>query len=215
MDMVISAASTLALFCSRCGKIHMHDFSRFTFKNRIGQPLTCTCGQVQATIISMNSHQLLLDIPCVICQTNHVICIESKRFWQNNMDKIYCVQGNFELGFVGDKQKIADIVTRNKREFENLIYDMDDCGEYVENPQVMIEILNRIHDIAELGKVYCRCGSKAIEVELLPDGILLECSRCGGHVEIKAYDEKDLASMESVEKIEIIPPRRIRRKHDK
>lgn len=212
--MVIDAVSTLALYCPRCGKIQMHDFSRFTFKNKVGQQLVCSCGQTQATITSISSQQCLLDIPCVVCETNHVICLDRQSFWQKALTKIYCVQENFELGFVGSKEKITETIQQYKREFEKVLQDVDaeEYGEYVENPQVMIEILNRIHDIAEKGGVYCRCGSSAVEAELAPDCIHLECAQCGGHKLISAHDEQDVVYMGSVERIEILPPRRSRRK---
>lgn len=212
--MVINAVSTLALYCPRCGKIQMHDFSRFTFKNKVGKHLFCGCGQVQATITSATANQCILDIPCVICETNHVICLENRKFWQKGMTKIYCTQENFELGFVGNKEIITKTIYQYKQEFENVLYDLDaeEYGEYIENPQVMIEVLNRIHDIAEKGEVYCRCGSSKVEAELEPDCIQLACTHCGGHTTISAHKEQDVVYMESVERIEIIPPRRSRRK---
>ncbi len=62
-------------------------------------------------------------------------------------------------------------------------------------------------------RVYCRCGSSAIGAEVLPDGIELECAQCGGHLIIPAKTDQDLTYLEGVEHIEIISPRRSRRKH--
>lgn len=212
---MVNTVSTLALYCSRCGKIHMHNISRFELKNTGGRKLLCSCSQLQATITSVGERQCLLTIPCVLCQTNHVICLDSKRLWHADMDKIYCVQENFELGFIGAKQVILETVTKYKVEFEKLASDMaiDEYDDYVENPQVMLETLNKIHDMAEKGGLHCRCGSSAIGAEVLPEGIELECAQCGGQLTIPAQNEQDLTYIEALEDIEIISPKRSRHKH--
>jgi len=211
--MVINTVSTLALYCSRCGKIHMHNISRFNLKSTGRRNLLCSCGQVQATITSSGERQCLLDIPCVLCQTNHVICLDSKRLWHADIDKIYCVQENFELGFIGTRKIIEETINKYTVEFEKLARDMDEYDDYVQNPQVMLETLNKIHDMAEKGGLYCRCGSVAIGAEVLPDGIELECAQCGGQVFIQAQTEQDLTYIEGLEDLEIISPRRSRHKH--
>lgn len=215
MYMIINTVATLALYCPRCGKLHMHDISRFDLKKTTGRKLLCSCGQVQASIISVGERRCLLDIPCVLCQKNHVICLDSNRFWHASMDKIYCVQENFELGFVGTRQVISDTIDKCKIEFDKMSFDMDidEYDDYIQNPQVMFQTLNKIHDIAEKGKVYCRCGSNAIGAEVLPEGIELECAQCGGYIMIPAQSEKDLIYVERLESIEIIPARRSHRKH--
>lgn len=215
MYMVINTASTLALYCSRCGKIHMHNISRFSLKNTGKRKLLCSCGQVQAIITSIGDRQCLLDIPCVLCQTNHVICIDNKRLWHAELDKIYCVQENFELGFLGAREVIVETVNKYKVEFETLSSDMDheEYDDSIQNPQVMLETLNKIHDMAETGSLHCRCGSNAIGAQVLPDGIELECAQCGGQLFIQAQNEEDLTYTEGLEDLEIISPRRSRHKH--
>jgi len=211
--MVINTVSTLALYCSRCGKIHMHNISRFNLKNTGRRNLLCSCGQIQATITSSGERQCLLDIPCVLCQTNHIICLDSKRLWHADMDKIYCVQENFELGFIGARQIIAETVNKFTVEFKKVAADMDEYGDCILNPQVMLETLNKIHDMAAKGGLHCRCGSSAIGAEVLPDGIELECAQCGGQLVIPAQSEGDLTDIEALQDIEIISPRRSRHKH--
>jgi len=211
--MVINTISTLALYCSRCGKIHMHNISRFNLKNTGRRNLLCSCGQIQATITSSGERQCLLDIPCVLCQTNHVICLDSKRLWHADIDKIYCVQEKFELGFIGERRVITETVNKYKVEFEKLAADMDEYDDYIQNPQVMLETLNKIHDMAEKGGLHCRCGSSAIGAEVLPDGIELECAQCGGQLVIPAQSEQDLTYIQALEDIEIVSLRRSRHKH--
>ena len=190
----------------------MHNISRFNLKNTGRRNLLCSCGQIQATITSSGERQCLLDIPCVLCQTNHVICLDSKRLWHADMDKIYCVQEKFELGFIGEREVIAETVNKYKVEFEKLAADMGEYDDYIQNPQVMLQALNKIHDMAEKGELHCRCGSSAIGAEVLPGAIELECAQCGGLLVIPAQSEQDLMLMQSLEDIEIISLRRSRHK---
>ncbi|MPN01825.1 hypothetical protein SDC9_149037 [bioreactor metagenome] len=207
--MIIGTAATLALYCPRCGKIENHDISRFVMKNSVRLDLSCSCGQIQATLTACR-HQYLLNIPCLVCQTNHVIRLNKKEFWHTEFDKIYCAQENLELGFIGQRKIIEKTIADHKREFDSIIHEMDfdDYGEYIENPSLMLEILNRVHDIAEHGGIFCRCGSSAVEINLLPDGIELRCVHCGGHKVIDARREQDLALINTLEVIELIAERR-------
>ncbi len=226
--MIIVAVATLALYCPRCGKIQTHDISRFDQNKAGSRALLCSCGQVQATISGARHRQYLLNIPCIVCQTNHIICLDSRSFFpvgtddtalSNKVEKIYCPEENIELGFVGDRPVIQQTIAEHKQEFDRLVqedeFEYDDCGydEYVENPQVMFEILNKVHDIAEKGGVFCRCGSLSIEAEVLPECIELKCRQCGSRQIIPAQSDQDLTQAELLETIELVPVRWSRSKH--
>ncbi|MDD4600286.1 hypothetical protein SDC9_22936 [bioreactor metagenome] len=212
--MVIGTAATLALYCPRCGKIQKHDISRFALRDSVRIDLACSCGQIQATLTACR-HQYLLNIPCLVCQMNHIISLNKKKFWHTNFEKIYCARENLEMGFIGQKEKIEQKIADHKREFDSMVHelDVDDYGEYIENPPVLLEILNRVHDIAERGHIVCHCGKSAVEINLLPDGIELSCAHCGSHKIIEARREQDLAYIASLEKIELVAERRSHQKH--
>ncbi|WP_346353671.1 hypothetical protein [Azotosporobacter soli] len=206
--MIIRAVTVLALHCARCGKIHFHDLSRFRLAQETGRELLCACGAQQGTLISGGPRQCLINIPCVVCQKEHVICLDGRQMWRNGTEKLYCLENNVELGFVGEREVIAAMVADYKREFERLVSDYDD---YVENPEVMFEVLNCVHDIAEAGQILCNCGGEEIGAELLPDCIQLYCERCGGQVIISAKEDRDMKYVRSLERIDLMSPRRSRR----
>ena len=211
--MVISAVSTLALYCPRCGKIELHNVSRFAINNAACQ-LVCSCGQVQGAISSAGRRQYLLDIPCVVCETNHLIFLDSNLFRQPKASKIYCDQANLELGFVGSAEAIAATIARHKQEVASLASEMagQSDGSGVENSRILLEILNKIHDIAEQGGVYCSCGNTDVEVDVLVDAVEISCPQCEGRLLISAKDEQDLARISAMGVIEIAPLRRTSRK---
>ena len=211
--MVISAVSTLALYCPRCGKIELHNVSRFAINNAECQ-LICSCGQVQGAISGAGRRQYLLDIPCVVCETNHLIFLDSNLFRQPKASKIYCDQANLELGFVGNPEAVAATIARHKQEVASLASEMagQSDGAEIENSQILLEILNKIHDIAEQGGVYCSCGNTDVEVDVLVDAVELSCPLCEGRMLISAKDEQDLARLSARGVIELASLRRTSRK---
>lgn len=221
--MVIRTVFSLALYCSRCGRIHTHDISSFAVKKAQSRDLFCNCGQVQATITGVCHSQYLLRIPCVVCEISHIICLDSKQIGRkytgkDSVHKIYCPSENVELGFMGEREELEAIIAGHKQEFERMLrensYDgldsVDGYDENIENPQILFEILNKIHDIAEKGHIYCLCGSSEIEAIVLPDCIELQCQHCNGRQAVPAATEKDLLQAEELEVIELIPSKRSR-----
>lgn len=209
--MLINTVSTLALYCSRCGKIEMHDLSRFALRSSVGRELACVCGQRLATVTGVGHGQYLLDIPCVVCETSHIVCVDVKEFWQGRVNKIYCAAANLELGFSGRRQAIEQAIADQQREFDSIVREMAH-EDNIDNPQVMFEVLNKIHDIAERGGVYCRCGGNIIEADVQPGCIELACVQCHGQRVIAAKTEDDLAAMKACATIELGPGRRSHRR---
>lgn len=211
----ISAISTFALYCQQCGKIHLHELSHFCIK-KTELELKCSCSHVQATLSRVGSRQFLLSIPCVACQSTHNIFIDRKNLLRTAVDKVYCIKDNFELGYLGDKNAIAETLAAQKREGVSLIRESDsgENDELIEKQHIVLGILNRVHDIAEQGGVYCRCGSDAVEADLLPDHILLECLKCGSYYTIAAQTEHDLQAAQTLDSIELLPQRYYAKKID-
>jgi hypothetical protein len=206
--MVISTISTLALYCSRCGKAQIHDISRFALKNELGRGLFCSCGQYQATISGSGHSQYLLEVPCVVCETKHIICVDIKEFWRQGVNKIYCSTANLELGFSGNRGAIEQTIAEHQRQFASIVREVaqEDEGD---NSQILFEILNKIHDMAERGQVFCQCGG-AIEAAVHIHQVELVCIQCGGRRIIPAANEADGLLLEELTTIKINSGRRSR-----
>lgn len=213
--MALGTQATLALYCQKCGSLISHDLSRFALRAGIPKRLYCTCGHCQGTIVSAGSRQCLLEIPCVVCETNHLITLQSQHFWREQVDKVYCIEENLELGFVGSRAAIEAMLAQHKKELDSMFSENSyaDNEEAVINSQVMLEIINLVHDIAERGGVYCRCGGTTIETDILPDHVEILCENCGGRQIIPAVTEEDVRALKALGSIEIVPLRQSRRKH--
>lgn len=200
--MVIQTVSTLALYCSRCGNLKLHELSHFFLHQGAGRQFSCDCGKIQATVHSAGSRQYLLSIPCLVCNTSHLIQIDRKIFNQAGITKLYCPEENLELGFVGERGELEKTIAEYRREVDQLVCDAENDDDVL-NPQIMFEVLNRVHDIAEKGRIYCHCGQSAVEADILSDCIELRCTHCGSRQLIPARTEEDLRQLGSMEMIEI------------
>jgi hypothetical protein len=127
------------------------------------------------------------------------------------VNKIYCAAANLELGFSGSRKAIEQAIADQQREFDSMVRDMAN-EDYVDNSQVMFEVLNKVHDIAERGGVFCRCGGSIIEADVQPDAIELVCVHCNGRRLIAAKTEEDLLAVKDLATIELSPGRRSHRR---
>lgn len=209
--MVIQAAATLALYCSRCGKIHTHDIELFSLRSKKRVELCCSCGHKQAVISAVKRGQVLLTVFCELCRENHVLVIDFRHICAAELQKLYCMTNNLELGFVGDRRLIEQTIERHRSEVNRALPDR--FTPDTENAEVMLDILNRLHDIAEKGGVTCCCGSTSIRATVLPCRIELRCQTCGAYETFSACNDVDLARVESVELIELSLPYHSRRTH--
>ncbi len=205
--MVIRTEATIALYCPHCGKLHMHDFNRFSQSRTIRRQLVCSCGHLQAVISGINRRQYLLDIPCVLCGTSHKIHLDARRFWHAKAEKLYCAEENVEMGLYGDHLIIEETFKAYKNQFAQICKD-DLDGDSIDNLHVMFEIFNRVHDLAEQGHIVCGCGIPLIDTELYPAAIDLTCRQCGGQRMIPANTEEHLEEVKSWESISLVLPRK-------
>lgn len=185
--MLIRAVTTIALYCPRCGKLNTHDVSHFRL-HRAPMDLYCSCHYKQASVMRAGASQIELTIPCVLCQSTHHLFFDRHVLRHIDMEKIYCPSENFELGFIGRREKIDETLHLHESEFCQLWQEGAD-DEELRSQRVMLEVLNKVHDIAAEQRIYCMCGSHQMTADLLPEGVLLTCLTCGGYELIPATEE--------------------------
>ena len=202
--MVIHTVATLALYCSHCGKIHTHDVSRFSLKACNRAELHCNCGHMLAKIRFSRGGNFLITVYCELCKKNHVLTIEYKHNASEELHKLYCRNNNLELGFVGSRRLIDQTLERHRSAVNRALPDLTSPDN--ENSQIMLDILNKVHDIAENGGVICRCGGDSIRAQVLHACIKLQCQNCGAHAVFSARSEADFERLKSVQVIELSLP---------
>lgn len=201
--MILITESVVAMRCPSCGKLDFHSISRFAFAGASSYKVTCSCGAPKLIIGTKNRQQYWFQIPCVLCETNHLVYYKAKQLWSNEVTFFYCNDTNVELGFFGPGDKVQAIADNYEHNLDSLV---DELGydDYFFNPEIMFEILNCLHDIAEEGFLYCECGSYHIEIDIFPEKIELQCKDCKTTSVVYAENEDDLEKIKGIKKIELV-----------
>lgn len=200
MHVTIDADWAVALYCQRCGKLHIHDFSYFMPMNK-SIVLSCSCGHHKAILQRTMLNQVLLKIPCVVCDSVHQAVFSIKSLIRMKTEKIYCAKDHFELGYIGKRSRIEEMISFNKQVFASL--EHDEAIEPIEKQQILLEVLNSLHDIAERGNISCACGGTAISADIVGNYVVLECCTCGNYHILSASTEEDIEWLQQHPQIEL------------
>lgn len=104
---------------------------------------------------------------------------------------VYCDSCNVELGFLGRKKYVKDVVSKRKKKIEFLIREMG-LDNFFKDPVVVYELINYIHYMVESRSLKCECGNSDIKADLSFDKIELFCQECGNKIKIDARNREDL-----------------------
>ncbi len=205
--MVIREACSVAFYCQRCGRIHVQDIPCFPAWS--GNVLRCdSCGHAQAVLERQPGGVIAITIGCVGCGTENRVAYPMKALLRLQLEKIYCRREHFELGYLGRRRRIEELLAFNQAEFEAL--HPNDGINFIEKQRVLLEALNRIHEMASRGAIACPCGSEEISADIRGNSIVLECGRCGSSYVLRAEKDGDLARLGRGFDIGLIAPGRAR-----
>lgn len=189
--MLIDASVTIAYKCTFCGSFKFLNISLFTFLYKKICSLSCHCKKSWIVIKQEGENNYLFNIPCIGCGREHTYLLKRKNILSGRTETINCPDTGMQICFIGRDEVVRKKIDNLEKEFDKL---MDTYGyeSYFRNTQVMFDTLNRLHDIAMSGNLYCECGNSDIELALLSDSVLLTCCKCGGMKRIPAVKNKDL-----------------------
>lgn len=201
--MIVATEFVVAVRCPSCGKMDFHSVSRFSFSNNNTHKITCTCGTPKLIIGTKNRQHYWFQIPCVLCETNHLVYYKAKQLWSNELNFFYCTDADIELGYFGPEEKVKTFSENYDNNIESLVEELG-YDDYFNSPDIMFEVLNSLHEIAEEGFLYCDCGSFQIEIDIFPDRVELQCKNCNSVVIVYAETEDDLRKIRNIKKIELV-----------
>ncbi|SFQ98282.1 hypothetical protein [Desulfoscipio geothermicus] len=201
--MIIVTDTLLAMRCPECGKLDYHTISRFAFSGCKNVEIKCSCGTVKLNITTKNRKNYWLQVPCVVCETKHLRTFSGKMLWSGEVNYLFCQETGLELGYIGPGEEVRVLALAHEETMEALADELDREDEYFNNSDIMYEVLNSLHDIAEQGALYCQCGNRDVEVDIFPDRLELHCKDCDSVNIIYAETEEDLRVIKEVETIEL------------
>ncbi len=199
--MLIDMDVTIAYKCFCCGMFDFTNINLFKFHKHKGIVPKCRCEGTKLDIVEVCKNTYKITVPCIACGAEHSLIINREDLTSKDIMVYTCPVTSIKQCFIGRDSSVRDHVDKFEKELDVII---DGLGyeNYFVNTQVMIETLNKIHDIAEQGDLSCQCGCNDIGVSLHRKGICLKCPQCSGNKFIPAASNNDLKK--TIQKVRII-----------
>ena len=189
---------TVAFRCPQCGKIEFRKSSLFEFSGRKSLRISCPGCNHEALVIHTKDYKnFMMTIHCVICNIPHIYYFTRREIRSKEAPVILCCSDyDLELCFIGEKGIVESTVDKYERDLEAFI---DELGydDYFVNSEIMMECLDRLHDLAEMKGISCDCGEEDFGVTLLSDCIELRCQYCKNIHIIPAENRRDVEELSS------------------
>lgn len=198
--MLLEQSTSFAMRCAECGRLEVNKINIFQLSGKQEVSLKCECGTHKATISSKGSRYITINYFCIICDREHTAIFPKSVFWsKKHLNSIRCLETDLNLGYFGSYKLISEELERQQEELNSMA---DDLGfdEFV-NPEVMLEILDYLHDIAAKGGLYCECGNHNINIELSSDKLEIFCNNCYASRQIPASKRADLDAIKKLDEI--------------
>lgn len=201
--MIVATETYVVARCPMCGKLETHPLSIFRFAASQTVEINCSCGTTKLIMGTRNRKQFWVQVPCVPCENKHLHYYRGKELWADKVINLKCSNSNQILCHIGPKQEIMALAESMKEDLEAIMVELG-YDDYFHSPEVMMEVLNCLHDVAEEGFLYCECGNCQIEVDILPDRLELSCNFCGSVSTLYAETEQDLELVRHMDVIELV-----------
>ncbi|MFW6029104.1 MAG: hypothetical protein ACOCRO_02495 [Halanaerobiales bacterium] len=189
--MVLEKSTALAMRCPTCGRLKIDQLNIFQLSGNRVHEIYCDCGSKKMSVQKKGSDHITLKYYCIICNHEHKAILPAQEFWsRNKVGSLLCHETKLNLGYYGPYELIKEKLKEQQKELDSMANDLgfDDFAD----PEVMLAILDYLHDIAAQGNLFCECGSHDINVDLSSDKIKLSCNNCGTTRNIPAENRQDL-----------------------
>ena len=189
--MLLDKTIEVALRCHHCGRLEKSKLNIFQVRDDHLLDLKCSCGTTKARVKDKSEKYIQFEYNCFLCDESHRRIIKKEEFWSDGPIKhLKCLNTGLEIGYYGAKELIDKELDKQKEELKILADELG-INDYQE-PELLLEVFNIVHDRASLSKLYCECGSDEIEVKLYSSKIQLKCQECGSVLNISAETEEQL-----------------------
>lgn len=197
--MVLNIASSVAVYCQRCGKIHIFDIPFFSGESK--NILRCdNCSNEIAEVCLKRGKGVVIKTYCGVCKKKNSFVYPMEKLNKKSFEKIFCIEDGFELGYIGSGENIAEFLNYTQAEYE-AVYANDN---FTDNGQILLEAVNRVHDLAEIGAIVCPCESHSFYAKVNDDAIILKCQNCKSCAVIPAKISDDLKQIKKGMKLKFL-----------
>lgn len=198
--MVIELSTAFAMRCPTCGRLDVHQLNIFQLSGDEIRQFACDCGSKIAEIRKKGTKYIEITYFCIICETEHSVIMPQNIFWsKNKLNSLVCLDTDLNLGYYGSYKLIRKELERQQEELNSMANELG-FDEFAD-PEIMLEILDYLHDVAASGGLYCECGNHDIDIELFSDKIELNCNNCGSMQHLSATCKDDLDQLKKADEV--------------
>lgn len=156
--------------------------------------LKCPCGGSELEIVYTKDKKIRLNVPCFLCPNPHSYLISSQMFFERDLFTMPCSYSGVDICFIGRQDKVQEAVEKSEKELVEMLGDTDletlsqHRGTNLElsDPQVLDIVLYVVHELADEGKISCKCKDDGdYEVEIFDDYLMIECRKCGANLKVQ------------------------------
>ncbi|NLM96740.1 MAG: hypothetical protein GX175_03850 [Halanaerobiaceae bacterium] len=198
--MLLELSTAFAMRCPECGRMEMDIIDIFHLSGKEKLSLQCECGTHKATISKKGSNYVSITYYCIICDREHCVLLPGKVFWSKKLlNSLVCYETDLNLGCFVFYELVNEELERQQEELNSMANDLG-FDEFI-NPEIMLEILDYLHDIAAKSSLYCECGNHNINIELFSDRLEISCNNCYAVKIIPASTREDLSKIKKLDEI--------------
>lgn len=188
--MIVDFNRTIAYVCAGCGEVSYGDFSLFELSGNRGISVSCDCGRSSLKIAYKTNNTYSVSVKCQVCEKNHEYIVPVHDLLKKPYLDFLCPELLMGLVFIGTRENVEQAVEKNNEYIKEILTT---CGiEHTgKNGISILKALDKIQLLSEQGNVRCECGSELIDLDVLENGIVLECCECGSTAFFTADDIRE------------------------
>jgi hypothetical protein len=200
--MVIKFSTAVALSCPACGRLEKDVVNIFELPLGELKQLRCSCGAEKASLLRKENAYIEIYYFCLNCNQAHKMVISPEKFWHSqNLNPLPCKEEGLNPGYFGPPEKVSREIRKEKEEL-NLMAEELGFDDF-KNPEIMLQALDIIDDLAFKGSISCECGSEDINIEIFSERIQLICNNCSSHLDISASNNYDLEKLRHLNSVKL------------
>jgi predicted RNA-binding Zn-ribbon protein involved in translation (DUF1610 family) len=196
--MLIEKSTTFSMRCPNCGRLEVKQINIFQLSGNKKLDIYCECGTKKASISKKGSY-INIEYYCIICDDEHSILLPEDSFWsKNHLNSLSCLNTDLNLGYYGPYKLVMEELDRQQEELDAMVNELG-FNDFAD-PEIMLEVLDYLHDVAANTNLYCECGSHDINIDLSSDKVELICNNCGSKLSVSATNKEDIKNLKSLDK---------------